>query len=97
MKFVPIMSCVGKLRELNNTAPQDHKLSEAALDSLEKLLFIVTDPKKEQPTPEQIGVLWKASHWPEGKTLNKISYCTADIIHIYSQFFKKHESGLVQD
>lgn len=56
---------LGKLRELNNSAPQDHKLSEAALDSLEKLLFIVTDPKKEQPTAEQIGVLWKASHWPE--------------------------------
>ncbi|XP_055067302.1 phospholipase A-2-activating protein [Misgurnus anguillicaudatus] len=55
---------LGKLRELNNTAPQDHKLSEAALDSLEKLLFIVTDPK-EQPTAEQIGVLWKACHWPE--------------------------------
>lgn len=56
---------LGKLRELNNSAPQDHKLSETALDSLEKLLFIVTDPKKEQPTAEQIGVLWKASHWPE--------------------------------
>lgn len=70
MTFPP-MSCVGKLRELNNTAPQDHKLSEAALDSLEKLLFVVTDLKrKEQPTADQINVLWRATHWPEGKTLN---------------------------
>lgn len=66
-----LMSCVGKLQELNNTAPQDHKLSEAALVSLEKLLLVVTDLKrKEQPSAEQINVLWRASHWPEGKILN---------------------------
>ncbi|XP_056605454.1 phospholipase A-2-activating protein [Triplophysa dalaica] len=57
---------LSKLQELNNTAPQDHKLSEAALVSLEKLLLTVTDLKrKEQPTAEQINVLWRASHWPE--------------------------------
>lgn len=68
MTCAPI-SFAGKLRELNNTAPQDHKLSEAALDSLEKLLLVVTDLKrKEQPTADQINVLWRASHWPEGKT-----------------------------
>ncbi|XP_051985714.1 phospholipase A-2-activating protein [Xyrauchen texanus] len=58
---------LGKLRELNNTAPEDHKLSEGALHCLEKLLLVVTDLNlsQEQPTAEQISVLWRTSHWPE--------------------------------
>ncbi|XP_042584265.1 phospholipase A-2-activating protein [Cyprinus carpio] len=57
---------LGKLRELNNAAPADRKLSDAALDSLEKLLHLVADQKsQEQPTAEQISVLWRTSHWPE--------------------------------
>uniref|UniRef100_A0A8C1BYU9 Phospholipase A-2-activating protein n=1 Tax=Cyprinus carpio carpio TaxID=630221 RepID=A0A8C1BYU9_CYPCA len=57
---------LGKLRELNSTAPADRKLSDAALDCLEKLLLLVTDVKgQEQPTAEQISVLWRTSHWPE--------------------------------
>uniref|UniRef100_A0A671NI90 Phospholipase A-2-activating protein n=1 Tax=Sinocyclocheilus anshuiensis TaxID=1608454 RepID=A0A671NI90_9TELE len=57
---------LGKLRELNNTAPADRKLSDAALDCLQKLLLVVTDLKsQEQPTAEQINVLWRTSHWPE--------------------------------
>ncbi|KAI2662386.1 Phospholipase A-2-activating protein [Labeo rohita] len=57
---------LGKLRELNNTAPADHKLSDAALDCLEKLLHLVADLKsQEQPTAEQISVLWRSCHWPE--------------------------------
>uniref|UniRef100_A0A673LL71 Phospholipase A-2-activating protein-like n=1 Tax=Sinocyclocheilus rhinocerous TaxID=307959 RepID=A0A673LL71_9TELE len=57
---------LGKLRELNNTAPADRKLSDAALDCLEKLLHVVTDLKsQEQPTAEQMSVLWRTSHWPE--------------------------------
>uniref|UniRef100_A0A8C2PVB7 Phospholipase A-2-activating protein-like n=1 Tax=Cyprinus carpio TaxID=7962 RepID=A0A8C2PVB7_CYPCA len=57
---------LGKLRELNSTAPADRKLSDTALDCLEKLLLLVTDVKgQEQPTAEQISVLWRTSHWPE--------------------------------
>lgn len=57
---------LGKLRELNTSAPADHKLSDAALDCLEKLLNLVTDlMTQEQPTAEQITVLWRACHWPE--------------------------------
>uniref|UniRef100_A0A673J5J5 Phospholipase A-2-activating protein-like n=1 Tax=Sinocyclocheilus rhinocerous TaxID=307959 RepID=A0A673J5J5_9TELE len=57
---------LGKLQELNNTAPADRKLSDAALDCLEKLLLLVADQKsQEQPTAEQISVLWRTSHWPE--------------------------------
>uniref|UniRef100_A0A672QFE6 Phospholipase A-2-activating protein n=1 Tax=Sinocyclocheilus grahami TaxID=75366 RepID=A0A672QFE6_SINGR len=57
---------LGKLRELNSTAPADRKLSDAALDCLEKLLLLVADQKSPaQPTAEQISVLWRTSHWPE--------------------------------
>uniref|UniRef100_A0AAY5ERZ7 Phospholipase A-2-activating protein n=1 Tax=Electrophorus electricus TaxID=8005 RepID=A0AAY5ERZ7_ELEEL len=57
---------LAKLRELNGNAPQDHRLSEVALDSLEKLLLNVSDPKSpDQPTAEQISILWRTSHWPE--------------------------------
>ncbi|XP_052004239.1 phospholipase A-2-activating protein-like [Xyrauchen texanus] len=58
---------LGKLRELNNTAPEDHKLSEGAMDSLKKLLLVVTDLNlsQEQPTADQITILWRTSHWPE--------------------------------
>ncbi|KAK7170036.1 hypothetical protein R3I94_000318 [Phoxinus phoxinus] len=61
-----ITQILGKLRELNNDAPADHKLSDAALDCLEKLLMLVSDLKsQEQPTADQISVLWRTSHWPE--------------------------------
>ncbi|TRY96521.1 hypothetical protein DNTS_014704 [Danionella cerebrum] len=57
---------LGKLRELNSSAPADHKLNDAALNCLEKLLVLVTDLKsQQQPTAEQINVLWKTCHWPE--------------------------------
>ncbi|XP_034146766.1 phospholipase A-2-activating protein [Esox lucius] len=55
-----------KLRELNVGAPGDCKLSEEVLRSLEKLLVSVCDPQaSEQPTTEQISLLWKTTHWPE--------------------------------
>ncbi|XP_029931915.1 phospholipase A-2-activating protein [Myripristis murdjan] len=58
---------IAKLKELNNGAPQKHKLSEEVLESLEKLLMCVCGPSSsEQPlTIQQINLLWKASHWPE--------------------------------
>uniref|UniRef100_A0A8K9WME9 Phospholipase A-2-activating protein n=1 Tax=Oncorhynchus mykiss TaxID=8022 RepID=A0A8K9WME9_ONCMY len=55
-----------KLRELNGGAPGEYRLSEEVLGSLEKLLVSVCDPcASEQPTTEQISLLWKTSHWPE--------------------------------
>lgn len=60
---------LAKLRELNGNAPEDHRLSDEVLGSLEKLLLTVSDPKsQEQPTAEQISILWRTSHWPEGIT-----------------------------
>ncbi|XP_039997560.1 phospholipase A-2-activating protein [Xiphias gladius] len=56
-----------KLKELNKGAPQEHKLSEEILESLERLLVSVCGPNSSEPTPniQQINLLWKASHWPE--------------------------------
>uniref|UniRef100_A0A8C7CKR8 Phospholipase A-2-activating protein n=1 Tax=Oncorhynchus kisutch TaxID=8019 RepID=A0A8C7CKR8_ONCKI len=57
---------MAKLRELNGGAPGEYRLSEGVLGSLEKLLVSVCDPcASEQPTTEQISLLWKTSHWPE--------------------------------
>lgn len=57
-----------KLKELNGGAPQDHKLSDEILESLEMLLMSVCEPDSSRPPPtlQQINLLWKASHWPEG-------------------------------
>ncbi|KAM9501785.1 phospholipase A-2-activating protein [Clarias gariepinus] len=57
---------LAKLRELNGNAPEDHRLSDEVLGNLEKLLHTVSNPKnQDQPTAEQISILWRTSHWPE--------------------------------
>ncbi|XP_061619716.1 phospholipase A-2-activating protein isoform X1 [Phyllopteryx taeniolatus] len=60
-----ISQIVGKLKELNAGAPQEHKLSGDFLESLERLLVSVCGPNEGPPTIQQINLLWKASHWPE--------------------------------
>lgn len=60
---------LAKLRELNSNAPEDHRMSDEVLGNLEKLLITVSDTKnQDQPTAEQISILWRTSHWPEGNT-----------------------------
>lgn len=63
------LSLLAKLKELNGGAPQEHKLSEEILESLERLLQSVCGLNSSEPplTIQQINLLWKASHWPEGK------------------------------
>lgn len=57
---------LAKLKELNGGAPQDQRFSVEMLESLEKLLVCVSDlSNPEQPTTNQISLLWKATHWPE--------------------------------
>uniref|UniRef100_A0A672ZPL7 Phospholipase A2-activating protein n=1 Tax=Sphaeramia orbicularis TaxID=375764 RepID=A0A672ZPL7_9TELE len=58
---------IAKLKELNGRAPQEQKLSEEALESIERLLLSVCGPSSSEPPPtiQQISLLWKASHWPE--------------------------------
>ncbi|XP_053485199.1 phospholipase A-2-activating protein [Ictalurus furcatus] len=57
---------LAKLRELNGNTPEDHRLSDEVLGSLEKLLLTVSDTNsQDQPTAEQISILWRTCHWPE--------------------------------
>ncbi|XP_072542884.1 phospholipase A-2-activating protein [Salminus brasiliensis] len=57
---------LAKLRELNASAPEDHRLNDTVLDNLEKLLLITSDFKsQDHPTADQISILWRTSHWPE--------------------------------
>uniref|UniRef100_A0A8C3FXX3 Phospholipase A2-activating protein n=1 Tax=Cyclopterus lumpus TaxID=8103 RepID=A0A8C3FXX3_CYCLU len=56
-----------KIKELNGDAPQEHRLSDEVLESLERLLVSVSEPNSSNspPTIQEINLLWKASHWPE--------------------------------
>ncbi|CAL8241785.1 unnamed protein product [Merluccius merluccius] len=60
---------IAKLKELNIGAPQEHKLSEEFVESLETMLgSVVVGPNNSNTqtlTLQQINLLWKASHWPE--------------------------------
>lgn len=63
------MYVLAKLRELNGNTPEDQRLSDEVLGSLEKLLLAVSDTNsQDQPTAEQISILWRTCHWPEGNT-----------------------------
>lgn len=57
----------GKLKELNGSATEEHKLTEDDLVILEKLLSATCNTSAETPTAQQIQTLWRAIHWPEGK------------------------------
>ncbi|XP_069487023.1 phospholipase A-2-activating protein [Ambystoma mexicanum] len=56
---------MGKLRELNGSAPEEHTLSDNELILLERLLSVVSHPYAETPTAQQLETLWKAVRWPE--------------------------------
>lgn len=58
---------LGKLKELNGTAPEDKKLTEDDLVLLEKILSLICNNSSEKPTSQQLQILWKAINWPEGK------------------------------
>ncbi|XP_037117699.1 phospholipase A-2-activating protein isoform X1 [Syngnathus acus] len=60
-----VSQIVGKLKELNAGAPQEHRLSEDFLESLRGLLASVCGLADAPPTVQQILLLWKATHWPE--------------------------------
>lgn len=69
---------LAKLRELNANAPEDHRLNDEVLNNLEKLLLTISDSKSQDlPTPDQISILWRTSHWPEG--MARIQFITAEI------------------
>lgn len=64
---------LGKLKELNGTAPEEKKLTENDLILLEKILSITCNSSFEKPTAQHLQILWKAINWPEGtETLFKM-------------------------
>nr|KAF6486541.1 phospholipase A2 activating protein [Rousettus aegyptiacus] len=56
---------LGKLKELNGTAPEEKKLTEDDLILLEKILSLICNCSSEKPTAQQLQILWKAINWPE--------------------------------
>lgn len=59
----------GKLKELNGSATEEHKLTEDDLIILEKLLSATCNTSAETPTAQQLETLWRAVNWPEGRHL----------------------------
>ncbi|KAM4637656.1 phospholipase A-2-activating protein isoform 3-T3 [Amazona ochrocephala] len=55
----------GKLKELNSSATEEHKLTEDDLTILEKLLSATCNTSAETPTAQQLQTLWRAVNWPE--------------------------------
>ncbi|XP_039589171.1 phospholipase A-2-activating protein isoform X3 [Passer montanus] len=55
----------GKLKELNGSAAEEHKLTEDDLIILEKLLSATCNTSTETPTAQQLQTLWRAINWPE--------------------------------
>ncbi|KAM9251243.1 phospholipase A-2-activating protein [Cariama cristata] len=56
---------LGKLKELNGSATEEHKLTEDDLIILEKLLSAMCNTSAETPTAQQLQTLWRAVNWPE--------------------------------
>ncbi|NXK00091.1 PLAP protein, partial [Corythaixoides concolor] len=56
---------LGKLKELNGTATEEHKLTEDDLIVLGKLLSATCNTSAEKPTAQQLQTLWRAVNWPE--------------------------------
>ncbi|XP_068090719.1 phospholipase A-2-activating protein [Hyperolius riggenbachi] len=56
---------LGKLKELNESAPEEYKLPEDDLIRLDKLLSVVVNPSGETATAQQADTLWRAVRWPE--------------------------------
>lgn len=65
----------GKLKELNGSATEEHKLTEDDLITLEKLLSVTCNTSSETPTAQQLQTLWRAVNWPEGRHL-QFFFCT---------------------
>lgn len=63
------IAITGKLKELNGSAAEEHKLTEDDLIILEKLLSATCNTSAEIPTAQQLQTLWRAVNWPEGKFL----------------------------
>ncbi|XP_062985272.1 phospholipase A-2-activating protein [Elgaria multicarinata webbii] len=68
---------LGKLKELNGSAPEEQQLTEDDLGLLEKMLSITCNNSIEIPTAQQQQTLWKAINWP-----NDIVFPVLDILRL---------------
>ncbi|KAJ7335422.1 hypothetical protein JRQ81_013363 [Phrynocephalus forsythii] len=68
---------LGKLKELNGSAPEEQRLTEDELDLLEKMLSVICNTSMEAPTAQQLHTLWKAINWP-----NDIVFPALDILRL---------------
>ncbi|OCT97805.1 phospholipase A-2-activating protein isoform X1 [Xenopus laevis] len=56
---------LGKLKELNESAPEERKLPEEDLMQLDKLLSVAVNPSGGTVTAQQLDTLWRVVNWPE--------------------------------
>ncbi|XP_056376683.1 phospholipase A-2-activating protein isoform X2 [Hyla sarda] len=56
---------LGKIKELNEFAPEENRLPEDDLIRLDKLLSLVVNTSRETVTAQQVDTLWRAVKWPE--------------------------------
>uniref|UniRef100_A0A8C5LQ62 Phospholipase A-2-activating protein n=1 Tax=Leptobrachium leishanense TaxID=445787 RepID=A0A8C5LQ62_9ANUR len=56
---------LGKLKELNDSAPENQKMPEEDLMRIDKLLHHVVNPSGEGVTAQQMDALWRVINWPE--------------------------------
>ncbi|KAF7244575.1 Phospholipase A-2-activating protein [Varanus komodoensis] len=68
---------LGKLKELNGSAPEEQQLTEDDLRLLENMLSIICNNSVETPTAQQLQTLWKAINWP-----NDIVFPVLDILRL---------------
>ncbi|KAM9329760.1 phospholipase A-2-activating protein [Gastrophryne carolinensis] len=68
---------LGKLKELNENAPEEYRLSEEDLMRLDKLLTVLVNHSGEPATAQQIDTLWRAVKWPE-----EIVFPALDVLRI---------------
>ncbi|KAG9486687.1 hypothetical protein GDO78_006851 [Eleutherodactylus coqui] len=57
---------LGKIKELNESSPEEYRMPEEDLIRLDKLLSLAVNTSRETATAQQVDTLWRAVQWPEG-------------------------------
>ncbi|XP_054583008.1 phospholipase A-2-activating protein isoform X3 [Eptesicus fuscus] len=86
---------LGKLKELNGTAPEEKKLTENDLILLEKILSITCNSSFEKPTAQHLQILWKAINWPEDIVFPALDILRLSVKHpIVNENFCSEKEGV---
>ncbi|XP_066460396.1 phospholipase A-2-activating protein isoform X1 [Eleutherodactylus coqui] len=56
---------LGKIKELNESSPEEYRMPEEDLIRLDKLLSLAVNTSRETATAQQVDTLWRAVQWPE--------------------------------